>query len=136
VKGERIYVADLCEGLSFVKYRKNEKLFSIFADSLHPRYVTASCPVDYDTVVSDRFMCCGVVDNDHADGTVPVWDPDYYRRARTSLVTSGYPDYLRTLKKTRPMMRWVISGDSRGTTGRPTRLVLACCSTACIKHRL
>jgi splicing factor 3B subunit 3 len=54
--GSRIYVGDTCEAFHFVKYRKEERQFHVFADNANPRYITASCMVDYDTMAAgDKF---------------------------------------------------------------------------------
>ena len=56
VKSERIYVGDVTSGFHYVKYKKAEKRFHIYADSVVPRYLTSSAVLDYDTVVgADKF---------------------------------------------------------------------------------
>jgi len=56
VKGERIFVGDLCESFHCVKFRKQDKFLHIFADSVAPRYLTTTCIVDYDTAAGgDKF---------------------------------------------------------------------------------
>jgi len=55
-QGDRIYCGDLCESVCMVQYREELGTFSIFADSTSPRFVTAVCYIDYDTVcVADKF---------------------------------------------------------------------------------
>lgn len=51
VKGERIFVGDLCEGFHCVKYRRHDQFLHIFAESSSPRYLTSSLVLDYDTMV-------------------------------------------------------------------------------------
>ena len=41
--GDRIYVGDLAESVLFVKYRRHENVFSIFADDTCPRYSPRTC---------------------------------------------------------------------------------------------
>jgi len=56
VLGDRIYISDMCESFFLAKFNKQEKLLEIFADTTAPRYLTASCVVDYDTVAAgDKF---------------------------------------------------------------------------------
>lgn len=53
---DRIYVSDMAESVHFVKFRRLEQTLSIFADDTVPRWSTASCLVDYDTVAgADKF---------------------------------------------------------------------------------
>ena len=55
-KGDRIIVGDLTSSLFIVKYRKAEKQLDIVADNVLPRYLTASCVLDYNTVAgADKF---------------------------------------------------------------------------------
>src|SRR3546814_11232129 len=55
-QGDRIYVADAMESMHFVKYKRHENSFVIFADDTTPRFVTASTLLDYDTVGgADKF---------------------------------------------------------------------------------
>merc|ERR1711920_250752 len=52
----RIYIADLQESVYFLKYRPKENDLYVYADDTIPRYVTAMCQLDYDTVaVADKF---------------------------------------------------------------------------------
>lgn len=56
VYGDRIYVADSCESFFYCTYKKQENVIDIFAESLVPRYITASCHIDYDTMCgADKF---------------------------------------------------------------------------------
>jgi hypothetical protein len=56
VQGERIFVGDMCEAFFYVRYKPAERQLLVAADSLAPRYVTASAVLDYDTVAgADKF---------------------------------------------------------------------------------
>lgn len=55
-QGARIYVGDAQDSFLFMKYKKSENKFYVFADDTIPRHVTAAVPLDYDTVAGgDRF---------------------------------------------------------------------------------
>jgi len=55
-QGDRIVVGDLCESFHFIKYKKAENQFYIFADDTVPRWLTASVMLDYDTIAgADKF---------------------------------------------------------------------------------
>jgi len=54
--GDRIIVGDIQESFHFVKYRKAENQLFCFADDTFPRWLTAACMLDYDTMVGgDKF---------------------------------------------------------------------------------
>lgn len=54
--GQRIYVSDVQESVFFVKYKRNENQLIIFADDTHPRWITATTLLDYDTIATaDKF---------------------------------------------------------------------------------
>ena len=56
VLGERIYVSDASESLFFVRYRSGENQLAIYADDIVPRYMSAACLLDYDTMAgADKF---------------------------------------------------------------------------------
>lgn len=56
VMADRIWVGDMCESWFLVKHDKTEKTLNVVADTNQPRYITASCVVDYDTVAAgDKF---------------------------------------------------------------------------------
>lgn len=56
IMDDRIFVGDMCEAFFLVNFSKNDKTLTIVADSLAPRYLTASCVVDYDTMCgADKF---------------------------------------------------------------------------------
>ena len=55
-QGERIFVGDVAESISFVKYNKTTNSLVVFADDTHPRWITGATPLDYDTVAAaDKF---------------------------------------------------------------------------------
>ncbi|KAK8791095.1 hypothetical protein WA158_005726 [Blastocystis sp. Blastoise] len=51
-EGERIYVGDLAESFTFLKYRKESNQLVIFSDSPLPRSITAACVLDYHSIVA------------------------------------------------------------------------------------
>lgn len=54
--GSRIIVGDIQESFFFLRYKHAENQMIIFADDTLPRYVTASCMLDIDTIaVADKF---------------------------------------------------------------------------------
>ena len=54
--GDRIYAGDVQESIHFVKYKSDEGSIYIFADDTKPRYITATLPLDYDTLAgADKF---------------------------------------------------------------------------------
>uniref|UniRef100_T1J553 Splicing factor 3B subunit 3 n=1 Tax=Strigamia maritima TaxID=126957 RepID=T1J553_STRMM len=54
--GHRIYVSDIQDSIHFVRYRRHENQLIIFADDTHPRWITATSLLDYDTVAAaDKF---------------------------------------------------------------------------------
>jgi len=56
VHGDRIYVGDLCESFHLATYKKVERTLHVFADTTSPRYLTATCLLDYDTMAgADKF---------------------------------------------------------------------------------
>lgn len=56
VKGNRVYVGDMCESFFMVRYKKDVKQFFIFADTSAPFYVTSRCLLDYNTIAGgDKF---------------------------------------------------------------------------------
>lgn len=60
--GQRLYVADVQESIHFVRYKPVENQLSIYADDTTPRFVTAFCLLDYDTVtVADKFGNVAIV---------------------------------------------------------------------------
>jgi splicing factor 3B subunit 3 len=56
IVGPRIYVGDAQDSFLFIKYKKQENKFYVFADDTVPRHITAAVPLDYDTIAGgDRF---------------------------------------------------------------------------------
>ena len=56
VVADRLWVSDTQESVHLVKYRSEDNAFTIVADDSLPRYVTATCVLDYDSVaVGDKF---------------------------------------------------------------------------------
>jgi splicing factor 3B subunit 3 len=56
VMHDRIYVTDVAESFHFVRYKRVENVLYIYADDCSPRWVTAGCILDYDTVAGvDKF---------------------------------------------------------------------------------
>lgn len=54
--GKRIYVADVQESVYMVRYKRQENQLIIFADDTHPRFITCTAVLDYDTVcTADKF---------------------------------------------------------------------------------
>jgi len=80
----RLFVGDVQESFTFMKYRKNENVLSVFADDTYPRYLVSSGVVDYNTVAGgDKFGNIFVLQlpedvNDDLDddptGTRSLWD--------------------------------------------------------------
>ena len=60
--GQRIVISDVQESLHFVRYKRQENSMVIFADDTYARWVTATCVLDYDTVMcADKFGNISVV---------------------------------------------------------------------------
>lgn len=82
--GQRIYVADVQESVFFVRYKRAENQIIIFADDTHPRWVTATALLDYDTIATaDKFGNLSVLRLPHSvtddvdedpTGTKSLWD--------------------------------------------------------------
>ncbi|XP_071959177.1 splicing factor 3B subunit 3-like isoform X1 [Antedon mediterranea] len=82
--GNRILVSDIQESIHFVRYKRAENKLIIFADDTYPRWITASCILDYNTVVcADKFGNITVLRlpaniNDEVDedptGSKALWD--------------------------------------------------------------
>lgn len=80
----RLFVADAQESFTFMKYRKNENVLSVFADDTYPRYLVSSGVLDYNSVAGgDKFGNICVLQlpedvNDDLDddptGTKSLWD--------------------------------------------------------------
>lgn len=60
--GHRIYVSDVQESVYAVRYKRQENQLIVFADDTHPRWITTTCVLDYDTVATaDKFGNIAVV---------------------------------------------------------------------------
>lgn len=60
--GTRIYVTDVQESVYMVRYKRNENQLIIFADDTQPRWITAMCVLDYNTVAcADKFGNIAVI---------------------------------------------------------------------------
>eukprot|EP00300_Choanocystis_sp_HF-7_P011202 c17356_g1_i1.p1 GENE.c17356_g1_i1~~c17356_g1_i1.p1 ORF type:complete len:1268 (-),score=345.39 c17356_g1_i1:55-3513(-) len=56
VEDSRIVVSDAVESFIYCKYRKDSNTVHIYADDTVPRYLTASCALDFDTMAgADKF---------------------------------------------------------------------------------
>jgi len=54
--GDRVIVGDIQESFFYCKYHRTENKLVVFADDSVPRWITASCLLDYDTMVgADKF---------------------------------------------------------------------------------
>ncbi|KAG0434968.1 hypothetical protein HPB47_018758 [Ixodes persulcatus] len=54
--GNRVVVSDVQESFFFLRYKRQENQLVIFADDSVPRWITASCMLDYETVAgADKF---------------------------------------------------------------------------------
>lgn len=82
--GQRVYVSDVQESVYFVRYKRQENQLIIFADDTHPRWITTTTTLDYDTAaVADKFgnisivrLPPGVSDDVDEDptGNKALWD--------------------------------------------------------------
>lgn len=60
--GKRIYVSDSQESVYMVRYKRAENQLIIFADDTHPRFISCTCVLDYDTVATaDKFGNVAVI---------------------------------------------------------------------------
>jgi splicing factor 3B subunit 3 len=54
--GDRIFGGDMTDAFQFIKYRRSDKGLYVFAENTSPRFLTATCVVDYDTMAGgDKF---------------------------------------------------------------------------------
>lgn len=82
--GQRLYVADVQESIYFVRYKRAENQIIIFADDTHPRWITATALLDYDTIATgDKFGNISILRLPHSvtddvdedpTGTKSLWD--------------------------------------------------------------
>uniref|UniRef100_A0A914UNU2 Cleavage/polyadenylation specificity factor A subunit C-terminal domain-containing protein n=1 Tax=Plectus sambesii TaxID=2011161 RepID=A0A914UNU2_9BILA len=110
--GQRIVVSDVQESIHFIRYKPHENQLIIFADDTTPRFVTAMCLLDYDTVaIADKFgsiVCVrlpkGTVDEVQEDptGVRALWDRGLLNGAsqKVELMTNIFiGDAITTLQK-------------------------------------
>ncbi|CAJ0575322.1 unnamed protein product, partial [Mesorhabditis spiculigera] len=93
--GQRIVVSDVQESIHFVRYRRSENQLIVFCDDTTPRYVTAVCMLDYQTVaIGDKFGSVAVVrlpDRVNEDvvedptGTKQLWERGWLNGASQKL---------------------------------------------------
>ncbi|KAL9701788.1 hypothetical protein quinque_005229 [Culex quinquefasciatus] len=82
--GSRVFVSDVQESIYCVKYKRAENQLIIFADDTHPRWITTSTLLDYDTVATaDKFGNVSVLRLPHSvsddvdedpTGNKALWD--------------------------------------------------------------
>lgn len=82
--GQRLYVSDVQESVYFVRFKRQENQIIIFADDTHPRWVTATTLLDYDTIATgDKFGNISILRLPHSvtddvdedpTGTKSLWD--------------------------------------------------------------
>lgn len=82
--GHRVYVSDVQESVFFVRYKRAENQIIIFADDTHPRWITATTLLDYDTIATaDKFGNMSILRLPHSvtddvdedpTGTKSLWD--------------------------------------------------------------
>lgn len=82
--GQRIYVSDVQESVFFVRYKRTENQIIIFADDTHPRWITSTTLLDYDTIATaDKFGNISILRLPHSvtddvdedpTGTKSLWD--------------------------------------------------------------
>lgn len=54
--GYRVFVSDVQESVYCIRYKRNENQLIIFADDTHPRWITTTTLLDYDTIATaDKF---------------------------------------------------------------------------------
>jgi splicing factor 3B subunit 3 len=84
VHSNRLFVGDVQESITFMKYRKVENVLSVFADDTYPRYLVSAGVFDFNTVIcGDKFgnICvlqlpsdCNDDLDDDPTGTKSLWD--------------------------------------------------------------
>lgn len=82
--GQRLYVSDVQESVYFVRYKRQENQIIIFADDTHPRWITATTLLDYETIATgDKFGNISILRLPHSvtddvdedpTGTKSLWD--------------------------------------------------------------
>ena len=96
--GPRIYVGDAQDSFLFIKYKKRENKFYIFADDTVPRHITAAVPLDYDTVAGgDRFGNISVLRLPPEVSAAVEEDPTAGKYAAASGNLGGAPNRLQAI---------------------------------------
>lgn len=73
-----MYVTDVQESFHFLRYKRQENQLIVFADDTHPRWITAACRLDYDTVAgADKFGNITVVSFNSKRLALPTLLPWY-----------------------------------------------------------
>lgn len=55
-RGQRVFCSDVQESVYCIRYKRNENQLIIFADDTHPRWITTTTLLDYDTIATaDKF---------------------------------------------------------------------------------
>ncbi|XP_071488898.1 splicing factor 3B subunit 3-like [Diadema antillarum] len=100
--GNRIVISDVQESLHFLKYKRPENQMVIFADDSNPRWITATCMLDHDTIMcADKFGSVSVLRlptsvNDNVDedptGVKALWDRGLLNGAsqKTDVISSFF----------------------------------------------
>lgn len=97
----RLFVSDIQESFTFMKYRKNDNALNVFADDTYPRYIVSSGVVDINSVAGgDKFgnICVLKLPDDINDdqdddpmGARSLWDRGWLggasQKADTAAVT-------------------------------------------------
>ncbi|EFN57738.1 hypothetical protein CHLNCDRAFT_56079 [Chlorella variabilis] len=98
VSGSRIYVGDGQESTFFMRYKKGDNQFYIFADDIVPRHVTAALHLDYDTLAgADRFGNVFVSRLPQEVSAQVEDDPTGGKYATETGLLGGAPNKLRTI---------------------------------------
>jgi splicing factor 3B subunit 3 len=94
VQGDRIYAADNAESMFFLKYRRVENTFALYADDTVARHMTCSTVLDYDTVAgADKFGNVFILrlpedatdEVDNASGVQALWEVGHMHGAAQKL---------------------------------------------------
>jgi len=64
--GQRIFASDVQESVYMIRYKRAENQLIIFADDTHPRWITTTTVLDYDTVATaDKFGNITIVSEEY-----------------------------------------------------------------------
>ena len=106
--GDRLCVGDMTESIFFLKFKRVDNSFIIFAEDDVPRFVSAMCALDYDTVgMADKFGNITVMqvdeniddEVDDSKGPRALWDVD--TRKKANCICQYYlGEMITSLKKT------------------------------------